>query len=332
VKRRVFDLLAAVLCALILGLGIEGYVRFFADDGMQYDLEMWKYARDIKQLSPDPLLGHIHAPNRKATLMGVQFETNSKGLRDREFSYERSSGMLRILMLGDSLTVGWGVPLEETFTKRLERMYAAQGNKAEVINAGVGNYNTIQEVRYFLTEGYKYNPDVVILNFFVNDAEPILPHNNPSVPLRMCYACNFIVGRLDTLMRKFFVKQDWAQYYLALYNDGQVKGWLDARDYILKLADYCKAHGIRLIIASLPELHDVRNYRFQRITDLVHEAANQYKVEFVDVLPYVNDQNSSDLWVTPPDPHPNSIANNLIAHALFEVLQKASIAEKGAEF
>jgi len=47
--------------------------------------------------------------------------------------------------------------------KRVERMYADHGVDAEVINAGIGNYNTIQELEYFLTEGHKYHPDVIVL-------------------------------------------------------------------------------------------------------------------------------------------------------------------------
>ena len=108
-RRRVFDALGIILSLSAIVLVIEIYARVIADDGMQFDLEMWKYARDVKQLSADPLLAHEHAPNRVAVLMGVDFQTNSKGLRDREFSYDRQPGTLRILMLGNSLTVGWGV-------------------------------------------------------------------------------------------------------------------------------------------------------------------------------------------------------------------------------
>src|ERR1700756_3582936 len=124
---------------------IELFVRIGIDDGMQFDLEMWKYARDVKAIAANPLIGHQHRPNSHAHLMGVDVAINSKGLRDREFNYERTPGTLRILMLGDSFTEGWGVALDDTFSKRLERLYAANGVKAEVINAGVGNYNTVME-------------------------------------------------------------------------------------------------------------------------------------------------------------------------------------------
>jgi len=323
VARRILSNLLATLVSLVItAVGLELLTRFIADDGMQFDLEMWKYAREVKQLAADPLIGHEHAPNRQARLMGVDFRSNSQGLRDREFSFERVPGKLRIVMLGDSLTVGWGVPFEQTFPKRIEQMYAEAGIDAEVINLGVGNYNTMQEVQAFLVKGYRYQPDVVVLNYFVNDAEPIVPVGAPSALMRGCYACVFVAGRGDALMRRFFGRQDWTQYYLSLYGDGTARGWLDAKAAIDRLAEFCKASGIKLMIASLPELHDVANYRFGRVTDLVRKSAEENGAAFVDVLPVLAEQPSAKLWVTPPDPHPNAYANALIAKALFEALQK----------
>jgi hypothetical protein len=154
-KRFLFPLLTLALCGAVIVLCIEAYVRVVVDDGMQFDLEMWKYAREVKIVDPDPLIGHRHGANRKALLMGVMVETNSQGLRDREYSFEKPYGVLRVVMLGDSLTEGWGVPEEDTFVRRVERLYADHGIKAEVINTGVGNWNTIQEVEFFMTDAYK---------------------------------------------------------------------------------------------------------------------------------------------------------------------------------
>jgi lysophospholipase L1-like esterase len=325
-RKSIFNLIAILMGVIIAVLCMEVVVRAFADDGKQFDLEMWKYAVEVKGVSRDPLIGHDHRPNRHAFLMGVQFDTNSKGLRDREFTYEKPPGKLRIMMLGDSFTVGWGAKFDETFPKRIERMYADRGLQAEVINTGVGNYNTIQEVEYYLAEGHKYNPDVVVLNFTFNDAEPVPVSYSPAAILRICYSCTFVVGRIDTLRREFFGKKDWADYYLGLYgDDGQAKGWLDAKAYIAKLAAFTKAHGTKLLIASLPELHDVQHYRLQKITDLVHEAADQNGVPFVDLLPYVQGVPSPELWVTPPDPHPNGLAHKLFAEGIFEALEKLSV-------
>ncbi|NJM36029.1 MAG: SGNH/GDSL hydrolase family protein [Rhodomicrobium sp.] len=322
-KKVVFPALLLAIVLAITAAFTETAVRLVADDGMQFDLEMWKYARDVKVVSDDPLIGHEHGANRKSELMGVTVETNSKGQRDREIPYERTPGVLRIAMVGDSLTQGWGVPFEDTFSKRIERLYEAAGAKAEVVNLGVGNWNTVQAVQYFLTKGYKYQPDIVVLNYFVNDAEPVpVKREEPSWLMRNCYSCVFFKGRLDTVLRQLTTRQDWADYYLGLYDSGRSKGWLDAKAAIGRLADYCKANNIKLLIAHLPELHDVQNYRFGLVTELVRQAANENGVPFVDLLPNLQFQASEDLWVTPPDPHPNSFANELIAAGLFSALQK----------
>lgn len=321
-RQLAFGAITTIVSCLVVFLLIEGYVRFVADNGMQYDLEMWKYARDVKRVSADPLIGHEHRPNRRATLMGVTFDTNSQGLRDREYSEQPTPGTLRIEMLGDSLVVGWGVPEKETFVRRLERLYSEKNIAAEVINTGVGNYDTIQEVEYFITRGYKYHPDIVVLNFFVNDAEPVPVDRPPSLLMRHCYSCIFIAGRLDTLRREVFGGQSWKDYYLGLYGDGHAKGWLDAKAAIDRLAEYCRAHNIKLLVASLPDLHELRPYPLQSITDLVHQTADADHVAFVDLLPYLQDHDPATLWVTPPDPHPNAVADKLIAVGLFDALQQ----------
>ena len=324
-RRFVFPALLVAVCLVVTAAFTEVAVRLVADDGMQFDLEMWKYARDVKVVSSDPLIGHEHGPNRKAVLMGAEVATNSKGQRDREIPYERNAGVLRVAMVGDSLTEGWGVPFESTFSKRIERLYEKAGTKAEVVNLGVGNWNTVQEVQHFLTKGYKYSPDIVVLNYFVNDAEPTPERGQrqePSLLLQYCYSCVFIKGRLDTVLRKFTTRQDWAEFYLGLYEGGKSKGWLDAKAAIKRLADYCKQNNIKLLIAHLPELHDVQNYRFGQVTELVRQAAQENDAPFVDLLPNLQFQASSDLWVTPPDPHPNAFANELIAAGLFSALQK----------
>ena len=53
-REYLFGLITFVICVLVIAACIEGYVRLVADNGMQFDLEMFKYARDVKVISPDP--------------------------------------------------------------------------------------------------------------------------------------------------------------------------------------------------------------------------------------------------------------------------------------
>ena len=74
------------------------------------------------------------------------------------------------------------------------------------------------------------------------------------------------------------------------------------------------------MIVNWPELHDVQHYRLGHITQLIQDLAAEEHVPFVDLLNAVKDQESSKLWVTAPDPHPNGYANGLYAKYLFPIL------------
>ena len=167
--------LALVLVSVALSLlAFELYVRVVIDNGLNYELDMWKYATQMKQVSDDAKIGHEHRPGARAHLMRVEIATNAAKLRDRDYPLQKPTDSTRILMLGDSITMGWGVDAADTVAKRLEMDFndSYPERHIEVINAGVGNYNTAMEVDWFLSRGLAYDPDIVVLNYFVNDAEP----------------------------------------------------------------------------------------------------------------------------------------------------------------
>jgi len=314
---------AAVLVGLVIFFALfEIGLRIAFYRSMDFDIEMWKYATVLKKVADDPAQGHEHAPGKRAFLMGVDVEINSRKLRDYDYDFAKPAGVKRVLMVGDSLTFGWGVPVEETAAKRLESRLNAAGGKWQVINAGVGNYNTSQEVAYFFNEGYRYKPDVVVLNYFVNDAEPT-PVRKTHPLLGWSYAYVYLKGRFDLLGRQAFGMESWADYYLGLY-EGAQPGWLATVASIDKLADYCRENGIPLVIANYPELHDLENYRFANVGDRLRQIAGRGGAVYVDLLDAVRGEPAHTLWVTPSDPHPNGRANRLFADHLLPVVEKAA--------
>ena len=66
-----------VVCALLL----EAMTRLFVDDGLTYELEMWKYATDVKVRDHRPDMGHRHGANPDAELMNVPVRTEAHGFR-----------------------------------------------------------------------------------------------------------------------------------------------------------------------------------------------------------------------------------------------------------
>lgn len=98
------------------------------------------------------------------------FKINSQGFRsDVDYSYQKPKDTLRVLVLGDSFTIGYEVAQEETYSAVLERELKKQGMKAEVINAGVSGFSNAEELVFLEQEGVRYQPDVVVLGYYGND-------------------------------------------------------------------------------------------------------------------------------------------------------------------
>lgn len=95
---------------------------------------------------------------------------NSGGFRDREFTIEKQEGTKRILFLGDSVVYGHAVALKDTLPKRLEDIYRENNQSVEVMNFGISGYETEQEVEFLKEAGLKYKPDLVLLEYCLNDS------------------------------------------------------------------------------------------------------------------------------------------------------------------
>ncbi len=317
-KKLGFHILTAVLVVLVLGGSAELVVRVFFDDGLQYDLEMWKYARYGKRLSENPEIGHEHVPGANFRAMGVDIALNEHGMRDPPRRQAKGAGDFRIMMLGDSLTFGWGVEAEETFSRRLERRLREKNPRIEILNTGVGNTNTPMQAAYFAAKGRHFAPDLVILNTFINDAEPNPRYGNSSIAGRNSYAWTFFAARIDALLRLFSTRMDWKDYYLSLY--GPSGNWPEMRAAILRIVDICRSEGCAVLIVVHPEIRELDPYPFAEITARVREVARAAEVPFLDLLPSIADQDPATLWVTVPDPHPNGRANAFFADSIFSKL------------
>jgi hypothetical protein len=140
--------------------------------------------------SDNPVLGYEPIPNQRNPRADLHYgnfpETNSRGLRDVERAVDKPAGTRRIIVLGDSVVAGHGIwDLRDTIPGQLERSLGQRG-PTEVLNFGVGGYQTLAEVELLKTRGLDYSPDVVVLVFDNSDFEPQ----------------NFNIGIPDPLLRE----------------------------------------------------------------------------------------------------------------------------------
>jgi len=161
--KNLFLVIGGIFLGLLLceiGLRVLGGGRFKVYRPNPERTVFWHY---------DSLLGWKHLANQEGRFINsdsnVQVKISGQGLRDKYYPYEPPRGVVRILVLGDSFTWGFGVEEDEIFTEILESMEP----RLEVINMGVSGYSTDQEYLLLREEGVKYRPDIVLVMFFEND-------------------------------------------------------------------------------------------------------------------------------------------------------------------
>lgn len=123
--------------------------------------------------APDPLTGYRIQPNSVGYFRdGIIARANSRGHRDDEVSLERRARVPRVLILGDSFTVGASVLQEHAYPHVLQQLLREEyGTEVEVINTAVGGWDPFQYAQYFEHHGREFAPDLILIGFFVgNDA------------------------------------------------------------------------------------------------------------------------------------------------------------------
>lgn len=118
----------------------------------------------------DPDRGWRNKPGVRTRVVAPRFEyavsINSRGLRDREHDHAKPPGVRRVALLGDSVAWGWGVDDGAGFADLLEDRL---GPGVEVINLAVPGYSTDQHLATLTDEAARYDPDLVLLCFVLND-------------------------------------------------------------------------------------------------------------------------------------------------------------------
>ena len=276
---------------------------------MNYEIEMLKYARELKVISNNKNIGIEHKKNISTTLMGADIFLDNDGFRGQNKPRENKK---KILMLGDSMTFGWGA------TKTFSDILNEKITKYEVLNGGIGNTNTIMQITNFLENfSTKYKYEVIILNFFINDFEDI-KITKPNFLQKYSFLYTYLNIKFNTILIKFNLKKDWINFYSENYSNTKIIE--ETFNQIKKLNDFCIKNEIKFIIHNIPELRNLKEYKFNNETNILKNFAKKNNIYFFDSIFALKNYNEKDLWVTQLDPHANDNAHSIIANFLFNKL------------
>lgn len=248
--------------------------------------------------------GRINRPNTAGWKKDLEYTTwvriNSKSLRGPEIDYVKPPDTYRILVLGDSFTLGLQVTEEQTFVSRLaERLNSGDlPPRFETINAGTSGWSTVNEYAWLTKEGYRYAPDLVLLMFYVgNDPEGNADESEEFRANAEELGLSVDRGGLPGAARKQL--RDISVAYTAFETGVLIKllspeksggasnytpkrGWEASEELLARIRDFCAALKMRLVVVGIPTNSQVYSSRRQ---DLPLQQIDEYLgIEHIELL------------------------------------------------
>lgn len=168
---------------------------------------------------PDSLLGVEMVPGTRATVQEscytARITINSSGWRDRERLIEKKSGVKRIAVLGDSFVMASQVNDDETLTRQLEKIL--EDNNVEVLNFGISSIGTAQQEILYEHVVAAYNPDIILVGFYVNDVQ----NSSPALENRFGSRLTFRNGESELVSKRkatpFFGLRKWLRIHSTTF-------------------------------------------------------------------------------------------------------------------
>ncbi len=273
-----------VLTTLLLGILFpivlaEVGLRLFWGGYYEKDAEP-RYQRDeILGWSPIPEFDGIHG----AAEFKVRVTHDTNGLRGREVSPARIPDVSRVVFVGDSMTYGHAASDEDAFVGILDR----RENGMETVNLGVGGFNTGQQFLRLKYQGFKYHPDLVVLDVFWNDiywenldspgprfkvregelvqlgfdreelnSELIFQRENEGKELRdRSYVYRLISDSIKLLRAQF--RDNFSRKFKEGTEEKEVQTWEIMEALLLEFKKLCEEHSTNLLVVLIPDQVEV---------------------------------------------------------------------------
>jgi lysophospholipase L1-like esterase len=256
-------------------------------------------------------------------------ETGAHGFREPEGRWRKPAGNLRILVIGDSVSFGIGVPADSIFSAVLEQRLSSTRAEVEIINMGVEGFLASEELIVLQEMGLRREPDLVIWQLHLNDLIAMeklrTPQINIGVPEEVIEKSRLLCWVAQRLSVTLHLRILRARYGEGRFDvsamDGRTENFLETMKKAGRF--FSQAHfPCMAVLSPYPDYFDER-YPFAGVHQLFVEQCQQNGIAPVDLMPHFQGLSPERLWVDhPADNHPNGLGHRIMALALEEALKE----------
>jgi lysophospholipase L1-like esterase len=345
-----FKIAAAIIAIAIACLGCELAARLIfptPPDAARQPQITYKY---------DPEIRYVLAPSQKGWIDDGLISVNSMGFRGPEVESPKPHGRFRIAVIGDSVTLGWGVPDDQTFAAQLGQLLHDRlpGRDLDIVNLGVGGYDTRQEVTLLQRNLARLEPDLVLVGFYSNDPADAADDNGASVGGTRIVAAHpevgqvlhmnptpdsgwgarlrksraiYVVGRA---INRVLGKGEWgmARYSMELDilqgrdSPALDQAWQTVATQFGNLRALADSHDFAVGVIVLPCKEQVMGqYPQAKYQTRVRSIVEPLGFPVIDPLPrLIDNRGAGELYIPYDRNHPSSLGHRIIAQAIADYL------------
>lgn len=321
-----FSVVIIFLIILEFGLRLVGFTGMKSKLALDFDKR-----RANPPYQTSTTLGWDLLPNWEGEIKTIKVTTNSFGMRDDEFPFEKGENEIRILVIGDSFTFGLGVDQEAIYPQQLERILnrGESEHRYTVINAGVGGYNTEQEMKWLKERGLTFEPDVVIVGFVLNDVIYRGISNIELQPWPIQLLCRTAIYNVLSFTIKSIrlegdpMKRSIATTKKLTEDTGEINDlWQECFGYIGAMKEIADREGFPLIFVLFPWPNQMEPQPADEIPqNRLIRYLEQSGIDYIDLLPAYQ-REKADLF-TARDNHPSARGHEIAAEEIFEYLAES---------
>lgn len=342
---------------------IVSIILFFMTEGV---LRVFKLESD-NFLVQDAVLGWKNIPDRNGYWVSSEYKTkkttNSQGYFGKDYVHKKEGGVRRIIVAGDSFVEALQVPTEKNFVSISEKLLNedAVQERYEVVNLGVTSYGTFKETYVLQTDGLRYEPDLMVLVFFIgNDFDDNVAEQSTVDP-----GASFSDAQLRVNHAKLWVRNTFAtvRYGKRLYDRNKiVRGMRDTTataterplgealylpEYasstnasivvteraLSQLAAFAADAHVPLLVVLIPSKEQVdvslrkpstEILDYEKPNRILSDIFERNKIAYVDTLFYLRSQvnmNSTSVYFS-KDGHLNEVGHRAVAEVISSYIKE----------
>lgn len=307
--KKAYLLIATMI---VVGLAGEGFVRFraviapFPQGFPTYTSEMWA---------------------------NYYVRRNKEGFRDTEHSSQRERDIKRILIVGDSFALGWGLNnIEDRLGEQLAaQLSAATHTKWEMINASEGDTHTLDHIE-FLKRSLIFQPDIVILLYVFNDID-YLHAVTPRDAALSSLGVRSILFRNSFFFQELYLLTRLAKLRFQSSRQNQFAGYGDGRAVSQHLRDLTEFVNLASRVSATVrvvhfDFNMVQHPDLRPIYDNFIRQSLAVGIPTWTLNEVFEKYTNTVLRVNRYDGHPNAFANRIAAKRVAELI----LSDSGAHF